>query len=231
MKTRIFWSLLIGLSLTGLASGSVIFSDDFNLADGSDIDSTKWDITKEGSSVARIDAGTGNGKADLQGAYDGSWRAAQIYSKVGGDFLTTGNTVTYTAKVAQTAGSSNSAAIFGVGGGSCVEFTSWASGNLELKVGGSSVWSGAWSDKGTLTDLTIVLTPTTYDITLGSVLDVSGSHSITSSDGKLKFVSLSIGSGWCHTYVDDAVINEVPEPTTMGLLSVGGLGVLLRRKR
>jgi hypothetical protein len=37
--------------------------------------------------------------------------------------------------------------------------------------------------------------------------------------------------GNSSTYFDDIVVEAVPEPATLGLLSVGAMGLLVRRRR
>ncbi len=229
-------ALLVGFAVLGAsqALGSTVFSDDFNLANGSPVDSSKWQVDVEGTSTVLVDAGTGNGKVDLQAkSPDWSFRSAWMTSKVGGDFLSSGSEVIYSAKVWQT-GSSDAASMFGIK--DVLQFESWATGdwairNAKLMLGATQVWAGTWDSTETVSpNLTIAMTPTTYSVSLANTTTTSGSlsgtHSTTASDGTLWFRSFAMTPTWTHTYVDDVSINHVPEPSLIGIAVSGLFGLL-----
>lgn len=96
--------------------------------------------------------------------------------------------------------------------------TSTATGRdqvVSIIVDGTEVWSQEIkADDTTGYDLTV----SGIDVALGSTVDFT----IRPQDGE---------HNWAGRTYYTAVINEVPEPATMGLLGFGALGLLARRKR
>ncbi|MBN1553488.1 MAG: PEP-CTERM sorting domain-containing protein [Phycisphaerae bacterium] len=68
--------------------------------------------------------------------------------------------------------------------------------------------------------------------TTGSAVNVTSDHRMNFSGNNYLFLTTrSWNDATLASYVDNVSMTAVPEPATMGLLTVGGLGVLFRRKR
>jgi hypothetical protein len=108
-------------------------------------------------------------------------------------------------------------------------YTASVYGLCDRAVGGNNVFLTLLAGTG-ISDYSVVAQTAAHSDTFTWV-QLTASFTCTAEDaGKNMAVYLNGGAGsWCWQQYDDVTLT--PEPATMGLLAVGGLGVLFRRKR
>lgn len=228
-------AVALGLILVGSASASIVFSDDFTGSNGSPLDSTKWTFERSN--------GTGtieNNAAQLYGNSD--WAKTWVTSTTGADFLAAGQTVTYSATLASIGGPYTEGS-FGVADAATMSYKfngDWNRNDvtLTLNIAGTSV--GTFTiNANTSHDFSIVLTPTTYAVTMAGVnsgaSSYTGNYSLSSyaSGGRFIFRTQHNAGNWVDSALrfDNVAIDVVPEPATLIVLASGTAGLIRRRVR
>jgi len=235
-------AILAATLLANLATGAIVFQDDFTGSNGTPFDSAKWTVSGlgAGSSTATIQNNAGQLYANGDN-YQRTWAT----STTGANFLTLGQTVTYSGSLIKILGGYTEGN-FGVNQAVSLSY-SWGNGynpepahspTLNLSVAGTYVGSFV-IDASNPNAFSIVLTPTTYTVTMPGVLSgpssYTGTYSLTNYTGGGKWYLFNQSdagtwSGGSSATFDSLTIEVVPEPAALSLLALGGLALLRRRR-
>ena len=236
--------LVCAVALWWLAEPSgwaaTVFSDDFTGVNGDPLDGSKWTNTSMDGSGGTIQDNMARLYSTVQ------WRQAQLTSTTGADFFSPGAAAMYRVDYHLGYGD----CLYGwrtmdVAGASRRLVLEWTNEpwdthfylytcNMDYSyngVGRVNLWEGVrgttWGDDGQT--LSITLTPTEYSLDLiastvsGSTTGTHGLNASDFPDGGFLVITTRKNASDEYISFDNAMIDYVPEPATLGLLALGGL--------
>lgn len=242
MRTaKMFFLLAALVFITSLSRGAIIFEDDFTGDNGTPLNSDKW--TTSASSGVTLNIQNNSACINAPTGY----KSAIFTAKTTADFFADNAVATYSIDFTESNMNLYCHRKMSVTGNSASVVLAWTTDwtgsvsydTYSLSITGlGTVWTGT-KNWDTGRNLSLILTPTTYEVIVSGVSTASGSatglHGLSAS----AFTNGGLWSIWGESssakpeviYFDNAMIDYVPEPATMGILGIGILFSLYQRRR
>lgn len=218
--------LLCFVAAASTASAAIVFQDDFSEADGTDINGKAPDVGSNWSVTVGAPLNIASSRLDTSGAARNAF----------GDFTTSlsaGNilTMTYDTSALGNFFSGGFAGVSLYQGGVESIFTGDTGGDVFWGVVESGVGETISTDNTTATSATFTYTydDGSWTFTTTSGVNLSGTMASSMDLDRLRIANGSGGDIAVDNLTID--ISAVPEPSSTALLGLGGLAIMLRRRK